>query len=192
MIMNRIPLIEGVSSSFVELATASESLNLVSDELGKAVSDIDAGLRKLGLGVTAWVQIYAKTDTSEEDPIFLVEELGYAKVGRWGVALRTRSRDDRAPEPEETIETFLFNDAPRKLRLKAIEKLPELLKKLSEEAAKVTKELQAKLAYAQAVAVAVNPSVPPVSGIEKAVIDVPRRKGGFMVKGQQTGSEVEK
>ncbi len=201
--MNSTPLIESVSSSFAELTTASESLNLVSDALGKAVSDIDDGLKKLNLGVTAWVEVYAKKDTSEEDPIYLVEELGYAKIGsKWGVALRTRRRDDRLPEPEENIETLLFNDAARTLRLKAIEKLPQLLRKLSEEATKITRELQAKLADAQAVAAAVNqprprvsqpivedPAVPRVRGIEKAMSNAPRVQG-FVI--QQTGPEVKK
>lgn len=92
-----------------------------------------------------------------QDQSYTIEELGYAKInGKWGIALRVRSGDGQHPEYEESVETWLFNEAARPLRLKAIKKIPELLNKLNEEAAKVTKELQAKLADAQTVAGAVQ------------------------------------
>jgi hypothetical protein len=218
MTMTSTPLIEGILSSFAELATASESLNRVSDALGKAVSDIDDGLRKLNLGIMAWVVIGTRPSNPPEYTTYRINELGYSKVGgKWGLALCTRSGDDEHPEWDESMEMWLFNDAPRTLRLSAINKLPELLKKLSEEATEVTKQLQAKLTDAQSIAAAVNPSVkatddaPPVKGF--TVKGAPPVKGftvkgalpvkgfivkgappvkGFTVKGQQTGPEVEK
>jgi hypothetical protein len=65
------------------------------------------------------------------------------------------------------------------------------LRKLSEEANNVTKELQAKLADAQVVAAAINSPVPILRGIDKAILDAPVVKG-FVVKGQQTGPEEKK
>jgi hypothetical protein len=120
------------------------------------VSDIDEGLKKLNLGVSAWAEV-SHTESSPEDSTYEVEEIGYAKVGgKWGIALRIRSGDDRHPEREETVEEWPFNEAARASRLRAFGKIPEVLNKLNQEASKATKELQVKLADAQAVAVAVQ------------------------------------
>jgi hypothetical protein len=147
-----------VSASYSELSSIATDLNAVSDAFGKAVSDIDEGLKKLNLGVTAWVRVDSSYGNDRpEDRTYRIEEIGYAKInGKWGIALRTRSGDEAYPEEADRVDDVPFNEAPRASRLKAIEKIPELLKKLSEEAAKVTKELQAKLADAQAVAAAVQ------------------------------------
>jgi hypothetical protein len=158
-----------VSSSYLELTIAAETLNAVSDALGKAVSDIDEGLKKLNLGITAWVRVCYEGSDSPEDGTYRIEEIGYSKInGKWGVGLRTLSGDEYfGPNNDESIEAWLFNEAPRALRLKSIEKIPELLKTLSEEAKKVTGELQSKLGDAQAVAAAINP----------------RKPNGFVLKG---------
>jgi hypothetical protein len=146
-----------VSSSYSELSSVATELNAISDALGKAVSDIDEGLKKLNLGVTAWVRVDSAYRNSPQDGCYEIEEIGYAKIsGKWGIALRTRRGDDNYRNDAEGIEEWLFNDAPRASRVMAIEKIPELLNKLNEEAAKVTKELQAKLADAEAVASAVR------------------------------------
>lgn len=157
MPLDKTSLSESVSSSFRELSAAAGALNVVSDELGKAVSEIDDSLKKLNLGVTAWVQMQKWGGAHERDLSYTIEELGYAKINsKWGIAVRVRSGDDEHPEYDESVEAWLFNDATRALRLRAIKKIPELLNKLSEEATKVTKELQVKLADAQAVAAAVQ------------------------------------
>ena len=146
-----------VSASYSELSSVATELNAISDALGKAVSDIDEGLKKLNLGITSWVQVECSYRASDEDGSWEIDELGYAKInGRWGIALRTRSGNDQRPEYVETVAEWPFNKAARASRLGAIEKIPELLNKLHQEAAKVTKELQAKLADAQAVALAVR------------------------------------
>lgn len=145
-----------VSAAYLQLSSVATDLNVVSDALGKAVSDIDEGLKKLNLGVTAWVRV-AYVESSPEDSSYEIEEIGYEKVnGKWGIAIRTRSGDDRHPEYAETVQEWPFNEAARSSRLRAIEKIPELLNKLNEEATKVAKEVQAKLADAQAVAGAVQ------------------------------------
>ncbi len=172
--MLEIPSIAAnVSAAYLELSKAAEVLNSVSDAFSKAVSDIDEALKKLNLGIVAWVIVH-EDSASSDDPIYHIEEIGYSKIGsKWGIALRTRtgnvmySDDDR-----ESVETWLFNEATRTLRLKAIGKLPELVNKLSQEAAKMTKQLQSKLADTQAVAEALNP---------------PRSKGSI-VKGLDSSS----
>jgi hypothetical protein len=145
-------LAERVQSCYVQLSSVASDLNTVSDELGKSVAEIDDALKKLNLGVSVWVNIHDWEDEFD----YYMEQLGYAKVdGKWGIALRTVSGDYRWPD-QDKIEQWLFNDAPRRLRLAAIETLPDMLKRLSEEAVETTKKIKGKLAEAKEVAAAVK------------------------------------
>jgi len=153
------PHSEDISSAFHELTSHASALNKVSDALGKAVSDIDEGLKKLNLGISVWVRIHFDA-AGPDDPTYYIEELGYAKIdGKWGTALRTISGSEFT-EDDDSVSTYAFNEAPRVLRLKAIDKLPALLKALTDESSRVTKELEGKLASAQAVAAVMNPKIP--------------------------------
>ena len=146
-----IPLLERVASYYSQLSTVAADLNAVSDELGKSIAEIDAGLKKLNLGIATWVTIHGG-DGSPCDDSFWSQDIGYAKVSsKWGISLRTIDGQYSDPDRAET-EEWLFNDAPRSLRLEAIDKIPELLEKLSKEAVKTTKNIRARLNEAQAVA----------------------------------------
>ena len=59
-------------------------------------------------------------------------------------------------DPEGSSGQWLFNDGPRELRLAAIEKIPELLNKLSEAATQMTAHVRNKLGEAQEVAEAIK------------------------------------
>jgi hypothetical protein len=131
--------------------TVASDLNSVSDELGKSVGELDSALKKLNLGITVWVTIQGD-DGLPDDPSYWSEDLGYCKVdGKWGLALRTVRGDYSFPDGDQE-EKWLFNDAPRSLRLSAISKIPELLEMLSFEASKAATEIRAKLTEAQKVA----------------------------------------
>jgi hypothetical protein len=163
-----IPLLERVANYYSQLTTVAADLNAVSDELGKSIAEIDVALKKLNLGITTWVPIYSgEGDHHREDYSFWSRDIGYAKVGgKWGISLRTV--DGNYHEPDEAdVETWLFNDAPRSLRLEAIGKIPELLEKLSSNAAKTTKDLRDRLSEAQAVAAAVKSAA--INPIRQAV-----------------------
>lgn len=133
-------LLERVQSSYRKLSEVASSLNEVSDILGQQISELEAALKKLNLGITVWVPFRG----DNEDNVLWSEDLGYAKVrGKWGIALRTffHACDD---EPE--VEEWLFNDAPRQLRLSAVESLPQLLEKLSQQGEQTAQELCCKVA----------------------------------------------
>lgn len=154
MSTNGDSLIERVESSYHKLSTVASELNFVSDELGKCVSEMDSALKKLNLGIAVWVLIRGQ----QNEYGFESEHLGYQKIsGKWGIALRTIS-GIHGCEEDADIETWLFNDAPRMLRLSAIEKIPELLEKLSVEGAKVAGEINKGLAEVKKVAAAVTRS----------------------------------
>jgi hypothetical protein len=124
-------LVARVQSSYRKLSDVAIELNSVSDTLGKMIADLDATLKKLNLGLTVWVQIRGSDDQQTHN--HWSEELGYAKInGKWGIALRTVEGNYNYPD-QDSIETWLFNDAPRQIRLSSIAYIPELLEKLSEQ-----------------------------------------------------------
>lgn len=148
------PLSSKVESSFRKLSAVASDLNFSSDELGKSIADLDASLKKLNLGITAWVQIRSNSDPNEG--WYWGEELGYDKVGAtWGMALRTLRGTASDPQ-NEVVDIWLFNDGPRWLRLLAIELIPKLLEKLSVEAAETAQKVRLKLTEIQEVAAVVR------------------------------------
>lgn len=154
-------LSERVTASFSQLTSVASDLNAISDELGKSIAEIDAALKKLNLGITVWEKISAwEADPQMGDLSYWTEDIGYAKIkGKWGISLRRVDGDYNNPDRDE-IESWLFNDAPRALRLEAIEKIPDLLEKLSKEAVKVTHQIKGRLADVREVAGAIYPRVP--------------------------------
>ena len=151
----QIPLQERVTNYYSQLSSVAADLNAVSDELGKSISEIDVALKKLNLGIATWVTIRG-ADNSPSDDSFWSRDIGYAKISnKWGISLRTIDGQSSDPDRSET-EEWLFNDAPRSLRLEAIDKIPELLEQLSKEAVRTTKNIRARLSEAQAVAEALK------------------------------------
>src|SRR2546425_10149850 len=112
------------AEAFRKLEASATKLNTVSDELGESITALDAALKRLNLGVPAWTKFAGDFDGNTGS--YWARDLGYAKVGgKWGIALRTRDGDAGDPDSED-VERWLFNDAPRALRLQAIDHVPAL------------------------------------------------------------------
>jgi hypothetical protein len=162
-----------VQASFQKLSSVATELNAVSDELGKCVTDLDAALKKLNLGVTTWLEIRSREDDQTGD--YSSDYLGYAKVGgRWGIALsKTTGNRNYGPDtgPDEE---WVFNDGPRELRLASIAKIPELLNKLGDEATAMAEDVRNKLGEAQEVAEAIKL----VANESKGTRPAPKQTGG--------------
>ena len=138
-----------VHSSFQQLAAAASTLNSASDQLSKVVAEVDAALKPLNVGLVCWVDIHEPA-TRADGRVTYYEQIGYAKVnGSWGIAIRTMEEYDQSPGDSPDPEEWAFNDAPRKLRLKAIDAIPRLLEKLAKDAEKFTKSVTEKAAEAQ-------------------------------------------
>ena len=149
-----------VSNAFGRLKASATHLNSVSDDLGKLVSQLDAALQRLNLGVSQWVVV--ERHDGEHDTISMVE-LGYEKIGsKWGIAIRTRSGFADAPE-EINEDAWLFSDAPRSLRIKSVDMIPEMLVKLSEAADATSEKMSKKVALVQDVVAAIVPPSPPIA-----------------------------
>lgn len=145
------PPSERISPSlFKDLAASAARLNSNSDELGKAIRPIEAALKKLNLGIAAWYT-YRGSDNPDSDGDYHCRRIGYAKVGgKWGLALSTESGN--VNYEAGNYDEWLFNDAPRLMRLEALDYVPELLAKLVEETNKIAEELQKKTETARELA----------------------------------------
>jgi hypothetical protein len=143
-----------ISSSYQQLTAAATELNAVSDELGKFVTALDVALRKLNLGIATWLRLESREDGSGN---YTKRDLGYAKVGnKWGIALRAMSGNHNVLD-ESNVEEWLFNDAPRALRIESVEKLPDLFESLVKEADAATKQIKSKTNQAQTLVTALDP-----------------------------------
>jgi hypothetical protein len=129
-----------IQTHFQALSSAATSLNTASDELTKVVGVLDDALRKLNVGLTVWVTVSRWSDDLRHGE----DQIGYCKLnGKWGIALCTSWNDDAGGE--DTVDgMWLFNDAPRELRLAGVDKIPEVIQALGEEAAETTKRIQQK------------------------------------------------
>ena len=144
---------ERVSSSYRQLSLAASHLNLVSDELGKSIAVLDAALKKLNLGISTWSRLDRWEDAFGN---YSSRYLGYAKVNnRWGIALRMVTGNNTTPE-DATVEEWLFNDAPRALRIEAVEKLPDLFENLIKEADITIRKVKAQTLSARQLASALG------------------------------------
>lgn len=106
-----------MEDSMRQLMALAPQLNNVRDTLREGVEQFEAVLKKLNLGVSAWV-ISAQSEET-------VRKVGYTKyAGHWGIHV---SYDGRNGE-DETI--WSFGDSPSYMRAEAIPLFPELLAKL--------------------------------------------------------------
>jgi hypothetical protein len=150
-----------VSTSYQHLSAAATELNTLSDELGKFVQAVDGALKKLNLGIASWIRLEGREDGSGN---YSKRDLGYAKVGnRWGIALRAFNGNHNNPD-ESTVEEWLFNDAPRALRIEAVEKLPDLFEHLGKEAESAAKQIKTKTERARQLATALGDIGAPAPG----------------------------
>jgi hypothetical protein len=159
-----------ISNSYKQLTQAATELNAVSDELGKFVTALDAALRRLNLGIATWLRLESREDGSGN---YTKRDIGYAKIGnKWGIALRTMSGNHNDVD-DSNVEEWLFNDAPRALRIESVEKLPDLFESLVKEADAATKQIRTKTQRAQALATALTDSAPAAPAAESAPVKKP-------------------
>ena len=148
-------LISRAQLSYQKLATAAVALNTASDQLGKVIVELDAALKALNLGISSWISFNEWTDESGFN--YSCDQIGYSKVdGKWGIALRSLSGNYNFPEDATVDGPWLFNDAPRALRLAAIDKIPAFLEKLVKDAVATTKKINEKLQQSRELAKAIT------------------------------------
>jgi hypothetical protein len=153
---------EKVQTFYKQLSHAATDLNTASDELAKPIKVWEVALKKLNLGVPAWVDISKGGD----EPDWWDRGVGYTRLkDGWGIALRTRSGNYNYPD-EGSEELWAFNDAPRWLRIEGVGKLPDLLGALLKQAEDTTKKLKAKVAQANELAEAITAVASELAALE--------------------------
>jgi hypothetical protein len=150
-------LVPRVQSSFQQLSAAAATLNTASDRLSKLVAELDSVLKPLNVGIDCWVDI-GPVSMSPDGSGAYSEQIGYTKTGgKWGIALRTV--EEFFQIGEHSIKEWAFSEAPRELRLRGIDCIPDLLDELAKDAAKTTKEITEKTDEVQRLVSALKGSV---------------------------------
>ena len=115
---------------------------------------MESALKKLNLGVSAWVKLSGSTNNFSDN--WWTRDVGYAKIrDKWGVALRTASGNYAHPD-DESSEEWPFSEAPRWMRAEAVNKLPDLLEALLSKALETTKGLTSKTAQVYELTAAID------------------------------------
>jgi hypothetical protein len=97
-----------------------------------------------------------RTRDVDEPHLYDQDEIGYCKVGgEWDIALRDVYGNVESDE-HRTGTLWHFNDAPREMRLAAVDKLPELIEALAKEAFNTTKRVQEKAQQVRELAQAID------------------------------------
>lgn len=149
--LSSVAMIEHLS----RLSTAAQTLNELSDQLTKEVTDIETALNRLNLGI--WAYVNAVTLDSSDDGTYTHGlQLIYGKSsGKWGFLVDEFREDVRNPDQGER-ETWPFKDAPREFRIKVVDKIPALLEALVKRSSEVASEITKKVRFAQELALTVN------------------------------------
>ena len=146
---------ERISAAFKTLIASAKSINDASGELAKPIASLERSLKRLNLGIACWTNI---RDDTTEWPYFRNQQVGYAYSkdrGSWCLAIRTSEGREDMPEPAYE-KTWPFSEAPGYLRIRAVDKLPELIEALVKTTEATTSKLKKQVAPAQELAAAVN------------------------------------
>lgn len=144
-----------VETSLKQLSSFSKSLNDASDELSRHIGTLESALNSYNLGIWAWVAepILSEAELSEPDEkkqqymMTFEHRLGYGKhKGKWGLLVSSGYDWDDDPR------VIPLREAPREVRVKAVDKIPDLLEALAKEVTALTKEASKKAAEAKELA----------------------------------------
>ena len=145
-----------IQNVFKQLSLAAVGLNGASDGLADAILMLDDTLKRLNLGVSAWVTVSGNDD---QDGNWWSRDLGYTRIGdKWGIALKSASGHYGNPDGD-SVEKWLFSDAPRWMRIESVGKIPDMLEALLKQAEDTTQKIKAKTDEALALVQAVSQSV---------------------------------
>lgn len=143
--------LSAIESDLQVLADTSKNLNRLTDELTSYVELIESVVNDLNLGLAASVSVEEESD--ENGMCTHHVRLWYEKSdGRWGFSIH--EFDDYVHDPDQThnLRSWVFKDASRMLRLKVVDRIPELIKALAKEAAEMTAKTASTVSRAQAIA----------------------------------------
>jgi hypothetical protein len=144
-----------ISAFHEELSAASAEIAAASQELDTPIAAIERYLDTLRIHVPAWVKVKGWEDSYDN---YWKRELGYDHVGDgWHIAIRETS--GYLPDPDrEVVRIWAFSKSPKKSRISAVDKLPELMQDIAKEAQKTARRLKEKAAEAAVFTASLGPS----------------------------------
>jgi methyl-accepting chemotaxis protein len=167
--------IEKLQTDFQALANIASELNAASDLLTRSIGVLDESLKKLSVGLTVWVTFSSRGD-DDQPHLYDLDQVGYCKVnGTWGLAIRNIWGDESSDWQKEDG-PWLFNDAPRELRLRSVDQIPAVIAKLAESALETTKRIQKKTQE--------------VMELAKAITDVAKPKAAAVTLAERVASQL--
>jgi hypothetical protein len=154
MAPNKDTSVSSPPTALEALSASAQALNSATQRLAKTIENLDAALKKLNLGISSWVRV--SYGSSEDGRFWSKEELGYDKVnGRWGLALRVLSGHEALPDDDKCT-AWLYCDAARELRIRALRYLPTLMAQLNKDAESVTARIADEIQEAEVLTEAIN------------------------------------
>jgi hypothetical protein len=132
-----LPALSQIPASKKLIAIAAE-LNSATKSMSTTIEDIEVGLRKLNLGVSAWVPVPAPEDDSFSYSLFYTKH-----NGRWGLVVRTYTMD-HAGDVASFKDTLLM-DAPRDVRVNAMGQMESLFLALTKQATELVQKIKKNL-----------------------------------------------
>lgn len=160
-----------VGLSFDKLSETASTLNSTSRRLNESIEQLNTALKQLNLGIPVWFQTWVHEAPNVSD----VEEIGYARVrGAWGISIRKTIEWPDGSEPDESV--WHFADAPRDLRIRAIEFLPQLMDKLNDDAEVAAQKLAERANDAEALATVIS-AIAEEATAQRAKLQPERERG---------------
>ncbi|HSS99110.1 MAG TPA: hypothetical protein VLK33_18875 [Terriglobales bacterium] len=149
--MDRFTSIEQaeVSNLLKQLKTSSEVLNVSTRSLTDEVSFIEDTINELNIGVTT--EVLCDKSVSEDGLLNTELKLRYGKeTGHWGFVVSEHIEDQHFYSPDDRISnrSWTFRDAPRELRLRAVVKIPDLLKAMLRETNQLAERVSSSASFA--------------------------------------------
>ena len=144
---------ERITAAFQILSTSTKNLNELSGQLAKPIVSLERSLQRLNVGIACWRSVASGDD---ERGKCWSHDVGYSRIaGRWRLAVRKCERDEATDSMME-MEAWPFNETPLYLRIKAVDKLPELIEALAKATDAVSGRLRKKITPTEELAAAVN------------------------------------
>jgi hypothetical protein len=141
-----------LQNSLQELTSSANKLNSLSDELNKQVSDVESAVNKIGIGLSA--NVNTETWSDERGEKYDIWRICYEKhAGKWGFTIEHLWGHEGFEDSAES-ETWAFKDAPREHRLRAVEKIPDLIDALVKKSNEFATDVSTVMSYAQGLAAA--------------------------------------
>jgi len=153
-----------IESDLKVLADKSKTLNQLTDELTRHVEQIESVVNALNLGLSARVIAEKMGNPGDTESHYV--RLLYSKTdGKWGLAVDEFDEDEDDPIWCGDYKIWAFKDAPRALRLKVVDKIPDLIKALVKESDKMADETAKTVARAVEIASGMSKKAPTGPGI---------------------------